>query len=115
MEKHVLVIDREKFIRSMFEHALKDSELKIYAIEQIQENYYLFDDLKPVAVFFDIHTCMGEFEKITSYNGSTRLFPMGFPEDFDLMKSFETKVSEKIEKPISATQFKTRILELCLK
>lgn len=114
MEKHVLVVDKEKFMRSHFETALKDSNIKVMAIESLANNYYLLDDLKPCAFFFDIHSTMGEYAKILSYAGKTKLIAMGFPEDFDLLKGIDDKLSMKLEKPISAHKFKGFIEELCL-
>lgn len=114
MEKHVLVIDREKFIRSMFDNAMKESPLKLMTVEGIQDHYYLVDDLSPVAIFFDILTCMGEFERIMACAEKTKLYAMGFPEDFDLVKTFEHKLAGKIEKPIPASQFRTTIERYCL-
>lgn len=112
MEKFVLVIDKEKFIRSLFETALKDSKIKVMALESILDNYYLIDDLKPAILFFDIHSTMGEFQKILNYHQQTKLIAMGFPEDFDLLKGIDDKLAMKLEKPISAQKFKNFVEEL---
>lgn len=112
MEKHVLVVDKEKFMRSHFEAALKDSKIKVMAIESLVDHYYLIDDLKPCALFFDIHSTMGEYHKILGYQGQTKLIAMGFPEDFDLLKGIDEKLTMKIEKPISAQKFKAFIEEI---
>ncbi len=114
MEKFVLVIDKEKFMRSLFETALKDSKIKVIAVESIVENYYLINDLKPVALFFDIHSTMGEYQKILAYSNLTKLIAMGFPEDFDLLKGIDENLAMKLEKPIPIQKFKLFIEELFL-
>lgn len=114
MEKHVLVVDREKFMRSMFESALKDTPIKVVAIESLENHYYLIDDLRPCALFFDILSTMGEFQKIIGYKDKTKLIAMGFPEDFDLIKGIDKDITMKLEKPIPVSQFKTFMNELCL-
>ncbi len=114
MEKHILVIDKEKFIRSMFESGLKGSNLKVYTIDTLENNYYLIDELKPVAIFFDIHSSMGEWKKLSTFKAQSKLYPMGFHEDFDLIKGMESEFTGLIEKPIATKNFKEVIERYCL-
>ncbi len=114
MEKHILVIDKEKFIRSLFESGLKGSELKVYTLDSIENNYYLIDELKPVAIFFDIHSSMGEWSNLAKHKEHIKLFPMGFHEDFDLIKGMEANFSALVEKPIATKNFKDVIEKYCL-
>lgn len=109
MVKKVFYIEKEKFLRSMMELALKSKGAEIYTVESIADNFYLIDDLTPNLIIVDENTVTNEeLDKILNYGikcVSTRL-PLN-PESFKVQK-----VDLILEKPLVANSLATKILGL---
>jgi DNA-binding NtrC family response regulator len=56
MVKSVFYVEKEKFLRSLFETALKAKKREIHTVESLQDNLYLLEDLTPALVLLDIET-----------------------------------------------------------
>lgn len=54
MENIVLYIEKEKFLRQTFELLFKKNGVSLYTTDNIEENYYLINDLRPNIIIFDI-------------------------------------------------------------
>lgn len=53
MVKNVIYIEKEKFLRSMLELALKSKVESIYTTDTLVDNFYLLEDLSPDMVIVD--------------------------------------------------------------
>lgn len=113
MVKKVFYIEKEKFLRSMMELALRAKKAEIYTVESLAENFYLLDDLSPDLVIFDMETCKSAgdeaFQKLMSYSSKTKLIMTGPKGSED---SMDTHVHGHIAKPIVATNLAERVLSL---
>lgn len=56
MVKSVFYVEKEKFLRSLFESALKAKKREIHTVESLQDNLYLLEDLNPALIILDIET-----------------------------------------------------------
>lgn len=113
MVKRVFYIEKEKFLRSMMELALRAKKAEVYTVETLTDNFYLLDDLKPELIVFDLDTCLAAgpdaMEKLYSYAGSAKLIQTGAPEQEN---SLNAAVSGFISKPIVAHNLAERVLAL---
>lgn len=113
MVKRVFYIEKEKFLRSMMELALRAKKAEIYTVESLESNFYLIDDLKPELIIFDFETCQeaGEeaMEKLLSYAGESKLVMTGAPL---VELSMDDRVSGFLSKPIVAHNLAERVLAL---
>jgi DNA-binding response OmpR family regulator len=107
IRKNVFYIEREKFLRSMFEVAFKNKHEEIYTIDTIVDNYYLIDDLKPELIIFDVKSVGTELEKILSLSDKSILVATGDSEDKEKVAG---RVKDFILKPIVATNLVKTIL-----
>ena len=113
MVKRVFYIEKEKFLRSMLELALRAKKAEVYTVETLSENFYLLDDLKPDLVIFDLETVLEAgapaLEELYSYADRTKLVMTGTPGSEN---SQDKRVSGFIPKPIVAHNLAERILSL---
>lgn len=109
MVKRVFYIEKEKFLRSMVELALKAKKAEIYTVDTLSENFYLIDDLKPQLVLFDMDATPQDLEKLYMYHDRLKLIATG---PIDLMSTLDPRVSGFIPKPIVAHNLAERILSL---
>ena len=109
MKRNVFYIEREKFLRSMFEIAFKNKNEEIYTVDTIVDHYYLIDDLSPAIIIFDVKTVGMELEKVLSYKDKAILVATGDSTDQALV---ESRVKSFILKPIPATDLVHTILKL---
>lgn len=107
MTNSVFYIEREKFLRSMFEIAFKNKNQEIYTIDTIVDNYYLLEDLTPAIIVFDVKTVGDQLEQVLSYKDKAILVATGDLEDQALV---ENSVKSFILKPIPATNLVKKIL-----
>jgi response regulator RpfG family c-di-GMP phosphodiesterase len=106
---NVFYIEREKFLRSMFEVAFKNKQEEIYTIETIVDHYYLIDDLKPALIIFDVKSVGTELEKVLSLSDKSTLVATGDSEDKEKVAG---RVKDFILKPIPATNLVKNILSM---
>jgi response regulator RpfG family c-di-GMP phosphodiesterase len=107
MKNNVFYIEKEKFLRSMFEIAFKNKNAEIYTIDKIEGNYYLLEDLLPTIIVFDVKTLGPELEKVLAFNDRAVLVATGDVEDEITVKG---KVKNFIHKPIPALNLVKTIL-----
>ena len=109
MVKKVFYVEKEKFLRSMFELALRAKKAEIYTVETLKDNFYLIDDLKPDLVIFDLDQSLSDLESLYEYSDRLRLVATGSPEfEFTLDK----RVRGFLPKPIVAHNLAERVLSL---
>ena len=113
MVKRVFYIEKEKFLRSMMELALRAKKAEVYTIGTLEENFYLLDDLKPDLIIFDLDTCLEAgseaLDKLLSYSKQAKLVMTG-PQSSE--HSMPKNVSGFISKPIVAHNLAERVLAL---
>lgn len=113
MVKRVFYIEKEKFLRSMMELALRAKKAEVYTVETLSENFYLIDDLKPELIVFDLETCLAAgpeaLDKLFSYSDRAKLIMTGTPGSEN---SMHKNVSGFIPKPIVAHNLAEKILSL---
>ncbi|MEA9355481.1 response regulator [Bacteriovorax sp. PP10] len=113
MVKRVFYIEKEKFLRSMMELALRAKKAEVYTVETLAENFYLIDDLKPELIIFDLDTAQASgpeaLEKLYSYATHAKLIMTGAPSSENSMNKI---VSGFIPKPIVAHNLAERVLSL---
>jgi response regulator RpfG family c-di-GMP phosphodiesterase len=107
MKNNVFYIEKEKFLRSMFEIAFKNNNTEIYTIDSIIGNYYLIDDLLPTIIVFDVKSIGAELEAVLQYKDKAVLVATGDIEDQNQVKS---RVNNFILKPIPAVNLVKTIL-----
>ncbi len=109
MVKKVFYVEKEKFLRSMFEVALRAKKAEIYTVETLHENFYLIDDLKPDLIIFDLGQSAEDLEMLYGYSSSVVLVATGTPE---ARESLDARVKGFIPKPIVAHNLAERVLSL---
>ena len=113
MVKRVFYIEKEKFLRSLMELALRAKKAEVYTVETLSDNFYLIDDLAPELIIFDFETCVEAgpeaLSKLFSYSDRAKLIMTGSPNH---QNSLPLKVSGFIPKPIVAHNLAERILSL---
>ncbi len=109
MVKSVFYVEKEKFLRSMMELALRAKKAEVYTVESLSENFYLIDDLKPDLVIFDLDNSPADLEKLYEYSGKVKLVATGAPGSEN---SLDKRVSGFIPKPIVAHNLAERVLAL---
>ena len=113
MVKRVFYIEKEKFLRSMFELALRAKKTEIYTVESLKDNFYLIDDLHPDIIIFDQETCKDlepeEIEKLLTYSTSTHIVQTCEPNSNSFVDS---RIKSFFPKPIVAHNLAERILSL---
>ena len=107
MEKLVFYIEKEKFLRTMIEAALKLKNHNVYTIDTIVDNYYLIDDLKPQVIIFDIDTMGAELHNFIKYVKEATLVATGTKNQRELVQGY---VHDFIEKPILASKLANRLV-----
>lgn len=112
MGKRVLYIEKEKFLRSMMELALRAKDAEIHTVETLQDHLYLLDALKPQLIIFDLETCSTnpeELEQLLAFSAKAKLIATGSPE---FLKNLDKRVSGSLEKPLVAHTLALRVLSL---
>lgn len=113
MVKRVFYIEKEKFLRSMLELALRAKKAEVYTVETLTENFYLLDDLKPDLIIFDLETVLASgpavLEELYAYADRTKLVMTGTPASENTR---DKRVSGFISKPIVAHNLAERVLSL---
>ena len=113
MVKRVFYIEKEKFLRTMMELALRAKKAEVYTVETLSDNFYLIDDLKPELIIFDFETCMESGQevltKLYSYSDRAKLIMTGTANSEN---SLPDNVSGFITKPIVVHNLAERILSL---
>ena len=113
MVKRVFYIEKEKFLRSMLELALRAKKAEVYTVETLNENFYLIDDLKPELIIFDLETCLlagpEAMDRLFSYSDKAKLIMTGVVGSENSMSK---SVSGFIPKPIVAHNLAEKILSL---
>lgn len=113
MVKRVFYIEKEKFLRSMFELALRAKKTEVYTVETLESNFYLIDDLRPDLIIFDLETCKeagsAALEKLYEYSSESKLVQTG-PAGSE--NSMDKRVKSHLAKPIVAHNLAERVLSL---
>jgi DNA-binding response OmpR family regulator len=109
MVKKVFYVEKEKFLRSMMELALRAKKAEIYTVETLNENFYLIDDLKPDLVIFDLDQSPSDLETLYEYSNRTRLVATG-PASSE--NSLDKRVKGFLPKPIIAHNLASIVLSL---
>ena len=109
MVKKVFYVEKEKFLRSMFEVALRAKKAEIYTVETLKENFYLIDDLKPDLIIFDLDQASSDLETLYGYSDRIKLVATGSPES---QKGLDSRVRGFLPKPIIAHNLAERVLSL---
>lgn len=109
MVKRVFYIEKEKFLRSMMELALRAKKAEVYTVETLSDNFYLIDDLKPDLVIFDLETAGEHLPALYEYSKSTKLIATGAVGSEN---SLDPRVSGFIPKPLVAHNLAERVLSL---
>ncbi|AUN99392.1 hypothetical protein DOM21_03990 [Bacteriovorax stolpii] len=109
MVKRVFYIEKEKFLRSMMELALRAKKAEVYTVETLNENFYLIDDLKPNLIIFDLDNNPADLERLYEYSQGTKLVATG-PVGSE--NSLDKRVSGFIPKPLVAHNLAERVLAL---
>lgn len=113
MVKKVFYIEKEKFLRSMMELALRAKKAEVYTVETLTENFYLLDDLKPDLIIFDLETVVlagsDAMEKLLSYQHVAKLIMAGTVGSENTMDS---RVKGFLSKPLVAHNLAERVLSL---
>lgn len=109
MVKKVFYIEKEKFLRSMVELALRAKDVEVHTLEKIEGNFYLLDDIKPHLIIFDLEINALDLEKLYSYSTGAKLVATG---EEKLKDSLDSRISGFIPKPIVAHNLGERLLSL---
>lgn len=113
MVKRVFYIEKEKFLRSMMELALRAKKAEVYTVETLADNFYLIEDLKPELIIFDLDTLTNDgpevMEKLFSYANQAKIIMTGAPGSENSMNK---NVSGFIPKPIVAHNLAEKVLSL---
>ena len=109
MVKKVFYVEKEKFLRSMMELALRAKKAEIYTVETLTENFYLIDDLKPDLIIFDLDQNPADLETLYGYSERARLVATGTPGSEN---SLDKRVKGFLPKPIVAHNLAERVLSL---
>ena len=109
MVKRVFYIEKEKFLRSMMELALRAKKAEVYTVETLSDNFYLIDDLKPELILFDLDLPASDLEKLYEYSNKAKLIATG-PVGSE--NSLDKRVSGFIPKPLVAHNLAERVLSL---
>ncbi len=109
MVKRVFYIEKEKFLRSMMELALRAKKAEVYTVETLSENFYLIDDLKPDLIIFDLNNDPSDLEKLYEYSKEAKLVATGVVGSEN---SLDKRVSGFLPKPLVAHNLAERILSL---
>lgn len=111
MAKKVFYIEKEKFLRSMIEMALKSKSAEIYTVDSITDKFYLLDDLSPDLILVDLASVSAlELEEILKKSAGKKIAFTGSPEDLEKNSSLE--VSLKLEKPLVVNKISEKILSV---
>jgi DNA-binding response OmpR family regulator len=111
MGKRVLYIEKEKFLRTMMELALRAKGAEIHTVEALRDNIYLLNDLSPQLILFDLETCekdQKELEELYQYSTKAKLVAVVKDSSLQL----DPRVSGKMDKPLEATRLAEKILSL---
>jgi hypothetical protein len=112
MGKRVFYVEKEKFLRSMMELALRAKGVEIHTVETLKDNTYLLEDLSPQLVIFDLDTCKefpAELEELYAFGQKAKIIAT-FPKD--QKPNLDQRVSGHLEKPLVALTLAERILSL---
>ncbi len=108
-QKKIFYIERNPFLRSMMEFAIKATGAEIYTTESITAYFYLLDDLRPDLILFDVQSVGDSLELLKAYSPHTIMVATGQLEDQAFVHGLVTKF---IVKPIEARNLAESILSL---
>lgn len=114
MVKRVFYIEKEKFLRSMMEFALRAKNVEIHTVETLLNNTYLLYDLTPDLVIFDYETLRAtpdELSLLYQYCAKEKAKLIITAEDSKLSE-LDPIISGVLEKPIKASHLAERIIAL---
>lgn len=115
MVKCVFYIEKEKFLRSLFETALKAKKVEIHTVESLRDNLYLLQDLQPDLIILDLETVRTDLsliEKVFQYKNqhpNVKIIGTGFLEE---KANFGFPIDGFLAKPIEVNQLAQKILSL---
>lgn len=111
MVKCVLYVEKEKFLRSLFEVALRAKKQEIHTIDTLQNNIYLLEDLRPALIILDWATVQGspELQNVMDFkknNPTVKIVVTGPSHDIPF------KADGFFTKPIEVNQLAHKIIAL---
>ena len=111
MVKCVLYVEKEKFLRSLFEVALRAKKQEIHTIDSLQNNIYLLNDLNPALIILDWATVQNspELQSVLDFkktNPSVKIIVTGPTHDIPF------KADGFFTKPIEVNQLAQKIMSL---
>jgi DNA-binding NtrC family response regulator len=103
MERLVLYIEKEKFLRQMLEEIFKIKGAKLHTESTLDENFYLIEDLAPAIIVFDLDSFGANkeqnMEKLLSYSNII-FIATGNPNQ---LEAKDPRIHKCIQKPIQAS------------
>lgn len=112
MGKRVFYVEKEKFLRSMMELALRSKGVEIHTVESLKDNTYLLEDLCPQLVIIDLETCQvnpAELEEVYSFCQRAKIIVTLRTDQNPVL---DKRVSGHLEKPLVVHTIAERILSL---
>lgn len=107
--KKIFYIEKEEFLRSMMEFALKARGCEIYTVATILNNFYLLDDLAPDLIIFDVETTRNQILELSKYSAKAILVAVGSEAQKIEVDGF---VKNYLTKPLEVKNIASRILSL---
>lgn len=115
MVKSVLYIEKEKFLRTLFEAALRPRQVEIHTIESLQNNLYLLGDLSPALIIIDLETAqltpelVSEVFNYREVHPETKIIGTGVLEN---RTNFNFRFDDFFAKPIVVSGLASRIMKI---
>ncbi len=115
MVKSVLYIEKEKFLRTLLETALRPRSVEIHTIESLENNIYLLVDLSPALIIIDLETAqltpnlVSEVFNYRVNHPETKIIGTGVLEN---RTSFNFRFDAFLTKPIVVSGLASRIMEM---
>lgn len=115
MVKSVLYVEKEKFLRSLLEVALRPKGIEVHTVDTLQDNVYLLRDLAPALVLLDLETVLATPDLLAEVVAYRQEFPrskiigIGGPEG---EKAFPCALEGYLLKPLVVTNLAQKIAAL---
>lgn len=115
MVKCVFYIEKEKFLRSLFETALKAKKIEIHTVESLRDNLYLLQDLHPSLIVLDLETVgpdLSLVDEVFQYKLQHSLVKIIGTGQLEGRDSFPFTLDGFLPKPIEVNQLAQKISSL---
>src|SRR5688572_28046826 len=114
MVKYILYVEKEKFLRSLFEAALRAKKQYIHTVDTLQNNTYLLDDLSPALIILDWETVgtSAELSTVLDFKKSHATTKLLVTCSSEQKNEIPFAVDGIITKPIEVNQLAHKIIGL---